>query len=147
MHFDPKKWFEGLKEIVMRDIQIIYFTVADDEYRKKVNDTIKDNELESIELDKIVIESPNNPKDAQLKSWELQTTDKRKDSLQDLYNKQVMNVYTDFSGLSEGEQKEVLEYAKNNKCRVTILDQIQKKEKELCNTAKSRLEKLRSKGQ
>ena len=69
MHFEPKKWFEGLKEIVMRDIQIIYFTVADDEYRKKVNDTIKDNELESIELDKIVIESPNNPKDAQLKSW------------------------------------------------------------------------------
>ena len=76
MHFDPKKWFEGLKEIVKRDIQIVYFTVADDEYRKKVNDTIKDNELESIELDKIVIESPNNPKDAQLKSWKLQSENK-----------------------------------------------------------------------
>ena len=82
MHFDPKKWFEGLKEIVMRDIQIIYFTVADDEYRKKVNDTIKDNELESIELDKIVFESPNNPKDAQLKSWELQSENKSKDAFQ-----------------------------------------------------------------
>ena len=44
MHFDPKKWFEGLKEIVMRDIQIIYFTIADDEYRKKVNDTITGND-------------------------------------------------------------------------------------------------------
>ena len=127
MHFDPKKWFEGLKEIVMRDIQIIYFTVADDEYRKKVNDTIKDNELESIELDKIVIESPNNPKDAQLKSWELQSENKCNDALLDLYNKQVMNVYTDFSGLSEEAQKKVLKYAENHKCRVTIVSQIRKK--------------------
>ena len=144
MHFDPKKWFEGLKEIVMRDIQIIYFTVADDEYRKKVNDTIKDNELESIELDKIVFESPNNPKDAQLKSWELQSENKCNDALLDLYNKQVMNVYTDFSGLSEEEQKKVLKYAENHKCRVTILSQIRKEEYELCNIVKSRLEKLSS---
>ena len=144
MHFDPKKWFEGLKEIVMRDIQIIYFTVADDEYRKKVNDTIKDNELESIELDKIVIESPNNPKDAQLKSWELQSENKNKDALLDLYNKQVLNVYTDFSGLSEVEQKKVLKYAENHKCRVTIVSQIRKEKNELCNIVKSRLEKLSS---
>ena len=144
MHFDPKKWFEGLKEIVMRDIQIIYFTVADDEYRKKVNDTIKDNELESIELDKIVIESPNNPKDAQLKSWELQSENKCNDALLDLYNKQVMNVYTDFSGLSEEEQKKVLKYAKNHKCRITIASQIRKEKYELCNIVKSRLEKLSS---
>ena len=144
MHFDPKKWFEGLKEIVMRDIQIIYFTVADDEYRKKVNDTIKDNELESIELEKIVIESPNNPKDAQLKSWELQTKNINNDALLDLYNKQVMNVYTDFSGLSEEEQKKVLKYAKNHKCRITIVSQIRKEKYELFNTVKSRLEKLNS---
>ena len=144
MYFDPKKWFEGLKEIVMRDIQIIYFTVADDEYRKKVNDTIKDNELESIELDKIVIESPNNPKDAQLKSWELQSENKCNDALLDLYNKQVMNVYTDFSGLSEEEQKKVLKYAKNHKCRITIASQIRKEKYELCNIVKSRLEKLSS---
>ena len=144
MNFDPKKWFEGLKEIVMRDIQIIYFTVADDEYRKKVNDTIKDNELESIELDKIVIESPNDPKDAQLKSWELQSENKCDDALLDLYNKQVMNVYTDFSGLSEEEQKKVLKYAENHKCRVTIVSQIRKEKSELCNTVKSRLEKLSS---
>ena len=144
MHFDPKKWFEGLKEIVMRDIQIIYFTVADDEYRKKVNDTIKDNELESIELDKIVIESPNNPKDAQLKSWELQSENKYNDALLDLYNKQVMNVYTDFSGLSEEAQKKVLKYAENHKCRVTIVSQIRKEKNELFNTVKSRLEKLSS---
>ena len=144
MHFDPKKWFEGLKEIVMRDIQIIYFTVADDEYRKKVNDTIKDNELESIELDKIVIESPNNPKDAQLKSWELQSENKCNDALLDLYNKQVMNVYTDFSGLSEEEQKKVLKYAENHKCHVTIVSQIRKEKYELCNIVKSRLEKLSS---
>ena len=144
MHFDPKKSFEGLKEIVMRDIQIIYFTVADDEYRKKVNDTIKDNELESIELDKIVIESPNNPKDAQLKSWELQSQNKCNDALLDLYNKQVMNVYTDFSGLSEEEQKKVLKYAKNHKYHITILSQIRKEKYELSNTVKSRLEKLSS---
>ena len=144
MHFDPKKWFEGLKEIVMRDIQIIYFTIADDEYRKKVNDTIKDNELESIELDKIVIESPNNPKDAQLKSWELQSENKCNDALLDLYNKQVMNVYTDFSGLSEEEQKKVIKYAENHKCRITIASQIRKEKYELCNTVKSRLEKLSS---
>ena len=142
MYFDPKKWFEGLKEIVMRDIQIIYFTVADDEYRKKVNDTINNNELESIELEKIVIESPNNPKDAQLKSWELQSENKCNDALLDLYNKQVMNVYTDFSGLSEEEQKKVLKYAENHKCRVTILSQIRKEEYELCNFVKSRIEKL-----
>ena len=144
MHFDPKKWFEGLKQIVMRDIQIIYFTVADDEYRKKVNDTIKDNELESIELDKIVIESPNNPNDAQLKSWELQSQNKCNDALLDLYNKQVMNVYTDFSGLSEEEQKKVLKYAKNHKCRITIVSQIRKEKYELCKTVKSRLDKLSS---
>ena len=144
MNFDPKKWFEGLKEIVMRDIQIIYFTVADDEYRKKVNDTIKDNEFESIELDKIVIESPNNPKDAQLKSWELQSENKCNDALLDLYNKQVMNVYTDFSGLSEEEQKKVLKYAENHKCRVTIFSQIRKEKHELSNIVKSRLEKLNS---
>ena len=139
MRFNPKKWFEGLKEIVMRDIQIIYFTVADDEYRKKVNDTIKDNELESIELDKIVIESPNNPKDAQLKSWELQSENKCNDALLDLYNKQVMNVYTDFSGLSEEEQEKVLKYAENHKYRITIVSQIRKEKYELCNTVKSRL--------
>ena len=144
MNFDPKKWFEELKEIVIRDIQIIYFTVADDEYRKKVNDTIKDNELESIELDKIVIESPNNPKDAQLKSWELQSENKCNDALLDLYNKQVMNVYTDFSGLSEEEQKKVLKYAENHKCRVTIVSQIRKEKNELFNIVKSKLEKLSS---
>ena len=144
MDFDPKKWFEGLKEIVIRDIQIIYFTVADDEYRKKVNDTIKDNELESIELDKIVIKSPNNPKDAQLKLWEIKSENKNNDALLDLYNKQVMNVYTDFSGLSEEEQKKVLKYANNHKYRVTILSQIRKEEYELCNIVKSRLEKLSS---
>ena len=144
MDFDPKKWFEGLKEIVMRDIQIIYFTVADDEYRKKVNDTIKDNELESIELDKIVIESPNNPKDAQLKSWELQSENKCNDALLDLYNKQVMNVYTDFSGLAEDEQKKALKYAENHKIHVTIVNQIRKEKNELFNIVKSRLEKLSS---
>ena len=73
----------------MRDIQIIYFTVADEEYRGKINNTIKDNQFVNIELDKIVIESPNNPKDAQLKSWELQSGNKSNDALFDLYNKQV----------------------------------------------------------
>ena len=144
MKFDPKKWFEGLKEIVMKDIQIIYFTVADDEYRKKVNDTIKDNELESIELEKIVIESPNNPKDAQSKSWELQLENKCNDALLDLYNKQVMNVYTDFSGLTKKEQNKVKKYAENHKCHVTIVSQIRKEKHELCNIVKSRLEKLGS---
>ena len=144
MHFDPKNWFEGLKEIVMRDIQIIYFTVADDEYRKKVNDTIKDNKLESIELDKIVIESPNNPKDAQLKSWELQSENKCNDALLDLYNKQVMNVYTDFSGLSKKEQKKVKKFAENHKYCVSIVSQIRKEKHELSNIVKSRLDKLSS---
>ena len=123
----------------MRDIQIIYFTVADDEYRKKVNDTIKDNEL-----DKIIIESSNNPKDAQLKSWELQSENKCNDAFLDLYNKQVMNVYTDFSGLSEKEQKKVKKYAENHKCCVSIVSQIRKEKHELSNIVKSRLEKLNS---
>ena len=144
MSFDAKRWFEGLKKIVETDIQVIYFTDADDEYRKNVYDTIKGNELESIDLDKIVMNSPKNPKDAQLKAWELQTPDKRQNSLLELHNKQIINVYTDFSGLSEDEQNKVLDYAKDNKCRVTILSQITKKENELSKIAQSRLEKLRS---
>ena len=144
MFFDVKRWFEELKEIVETDIQVIYFTDADDVFRKNVFDTIKGNELEIIDLDKIVINSPKNPKDAQLKAWELQTPDKRKDSLLDLHNKQIINVYTDFSGLSEDQQNKVLDYAKDNKCRVTILSQITKKETELSKIAQSRLEKLKS---
>ena len=144
MNFDPKKWFEGLKEIVMRDIQIIYFTVADEEYRGKINNTIKDIQFVNIELDKIVIESPNNPKDAQLKSWELKSNNNNNNALLDLYNKQVMNIYTDFSSLSEKDQKKVKKYAENHKCRVSIVSQIRKEKHELSNIVKSRLEKLNS---
>ena len=142
MNFDPEKWFEELKKIVIKDIQIIYFTVADEEYRKKLNNNIKDNKLVNIELDKIIIESPDNPQDAQLKSWELKSKNKNNDALMDLYNKQVMNVYTDFSGLSEKEQKKVIKYAENHKFRVNIVSQIQKEKHVLFNIVKSRLEKL-----
>ena len=144
MNFDPKKWFEGLKELVIKDIQIIYFTVADEEYRKKLNNNIKDNKLVNIELDKIIIESPDNPKDAQLKSWELKSKNKNNDALLDIYNKQIMNVYTDFSGLSEKEQKKVKKFAENHKYSVSIVSQIRKEKHELSKIVKSRLDKLNS---
>ena len=55
-----------------------------------------------------------------------------------------MNVYTDFYGLTEKEQKKVKIYAENHKCRVAIVSQIRKEKHELCNIVKSRLEKLSS---
>ena len=54
------------------------------------------------------------------------------------------SIYSIGETLSEDDQNKVLDYAKDNKCRVTILSQITKKENELSKIAQSRLEKLRS---
>ena len=125
--FNTKKWFDRLKIFIEKDIQVIYFTEEDDSYRRMVNESIKDNEFEKIEIDKIILESPTNLKDSQSRAWEIKQQDNNKKPLNDLINKQIINIYNDFSGLTEEEQKKVIKYAKNKTCHVTIISQISKK--------------------
>ena len=61
-----------------------------------------------------------------------------------MINKQIINIYNDFSGLTEDDQEKVLKHTKYNQYHVNILSQILKKENELSKTVQSRLVKLRS---
>jgi len=142
--FNVKKWFDRLKLFIETDIQIIYFLEETSFNKKKINKSIKNNENEILEIEKIILQSPNNLKESQSKAWEIKQNDNNKNPLNDLINKQVINIYNDFSGLTEDDQEKVLKHTKNNKYHVNILSQILKKENELSKTVQSKLIKLRS---
>ena len=142
--FNVKKWFDRLKLFIETDIQIIYFLEETSFNKKKINKSIKNNGNEILEIEKIILQSPTNLKESQSKAWEIKQNDNNKNPLNDLINKQIINIYNDFSGLTEDDQKKVLKHTKNNKYHVNILSQILKKENELSKTVQSRLVKLRS---
>ena len=142
--FNVKKWFDRLKLFIETDIQIIYFLEETSFNKKKINKSIKNNGNEILEIEKIILKSPTNLKESQSKAWEIKQNDNNKNPLNDLINKQIINIYNDFSGLTEDDQEKVLKHAKYNKYHVNILSQILKKENELSKTVQSRLVKLRS---
>ena len=142
--FNVKKWFDRLKLFIETDIQIIYFLEETSFNKKKINKSIKNNGNEILEIEKIILQSPTNLKESQSKAWEIKQNDNNKNPLNDLINKQIINIYNDFSGLTEDDQKKVLKHTKNNKYHVNILSQILKKENELSKTVQSKLIKLRS---
>ena len=88
--FSAKKWFDRLKEFVETDIQIIYFLEEDFDYRKKINESIKDNRIEILEIDKIISKSPTSLKESQSKAWEIKQNDNNTNPLNDLINKQII---------------------------------------------------------
>ena len=142
--FNVKKWFDRLKLFIETDIQIIYFLEETSFNKKKINKSIKNNGNEILEIEKIILQSPTNLKESQSKAWEIKQNDNNKNPLNDLINKQIINIYNDFSGLTEDDQKKVLKHTKYNKYHVNILSQILKKENELSKTVQSKLIKLRS---
>ena len=142
--FNVKKWFDRLKLFIETDIQIIYFLEETSFNKKKINKSIKNNGNEILEIEKIILQSPTNLKESQSKAWEIKQNDNNKNPLNDLINKQIINIYNDFSGLTEDDQEKVLKHTKNNKYHVNILSQILKKENELSKTVQSKLVKLRS---
>ena len=142
--FNVKKWFDRLKLFIETDIQIIYFLEETSFNKKKINKSIKNNGNEILEIEKIILQSPTNLKESQSKAWEIKQNDNNKNPLNDLINKQIINIYNDFSGLTEDDQEKVLKHTKNNKYHVNILSQILKKENELSKTVQSKLIKLRS---
>ena len=142
--FNVKKWFDRLKLFIETDIQIIYFLEETYINQKKINKNIINNGNEILEIEKIILQSPINLKESQLKAWEIKQKYNNKNPLNDLINKQIINIYNDFSGLTEDDQEKVLKHTKNNKYHVNILSQILKKENELSKTVQSKLIKLRS---
>ena len=122
--FNVKKWFDRLKLFIETDIQIIYFLEETSFNKKKINKSIKNNGNEILEIEKIILKSPTNLKESQSKAWEIKQNDNNKNPLNDLINKQIINIYNDFSGLTEDDQEKVLKHTKNNKYHVNILSQI-----------------------
>lgn len=142
--FNVKKWCDRLKLFIETDIQIIYFLEENYFNKKKINKSIKKNVNEILEIEKIIQKSPTNLKDSQSKAWEIKQNDNNNNPLNDLINKQIINIYNDFSGLTQDDQEKVLKHTKNNKYHVNILSQILRKENELSKTVQSRLVKLQS---
>jgi hypothetical protein len=52
-------------------------------------------------------------------------------SLQEMYNTQVINICHSFTRLNLEDQTILIEYAKTNKCRITISSQITKEKEQL----------------
>ena len=143
--FDARKWLNKLKRFIETDIQIIYFTEKDNTYKRILNESIKNNKLVKIEINKIILESPTSLKESQSKAWEIKQQNNNKNPLNDLINKQIINIYNDFSGLTNEEQKKIIKYVKNKTCHVIIHNQISKKENELSKKVQLRLIRLHSK--
>ena len=106
--FNVKKWFKKLKLFIETDIQVIYFLEETSFNKKKINKSIKNNGDKILEIEKIILQSPTNLKESQSKAWEIKQNYNNKNPLNDLINKQIINIYNDFSGLTEDDQEKVL---------------------------------------
>ena len=130
MGLDTKEWFRQEEVSIETNIQVEYFVEMDDEYRNNIYRTIRGNDLDFIDVDQIVLFSPSND-DAFKSMCKEMVIDPKPNSLQEMYNTQVMNICHSFTRLNEEDQKTIINYAKTNKCRITISSQITKEKEQL----------------
>ena len=130
MGLDAKEWFRQEEVSIETNIQVRYFVEMDDEYRNNIYRTIRGNDLDFIDVDQIVLFSPSDD-DAFKSMCKEMGIDPKPNSLQEMHNTQVMNIFYSFTRLNEEDQKTIIEYAKTNKCRITISSQITKEKEQL----------------
>jgi len=130
MGLDAKEWFRQEEVSIETNIQVRYFVEMDDEYRNNIYRTIRGNDLDFIDVDQIVLLSPSDDDAFKLMCKEMEIEPKP-NSLQEIHNTQVMNICHSFSRLNTEDQKTLIEYAKTNKCRITISSQITKEKEQL----------------
>ena len=130
MGLDAKEWFRQEEVSIETNIQVRYFVEMDDEYRNNIYTTIRDNDLDFIDVDQIVLFSPSND-DAFKSMCKEMEIEPKSNSLQEMHNTQVMNIFHSFTRLNEENQKTIIEYAKTNKYRITISSQITKEKEQL----------------
>ena len=125
MSINAEEWFRQEEVSIETNIQVRYFVEMDDEYRNNIYRTIRGNDLDFINVDQIVLLSPSDDDAFKSMCKEIRI-DPKPNSLQEMHNTQVMNICHSFTRLNEEFQKTIIEYAKTNKCRITISSQITK---------------------
>ena len=130
MSINAEEWFRQEEISIETNIQVRYFVEMDDEYRNNIYRTIRGNDLDFIDIDQIVLVSPFD--DVAFKSMckELEIEPKP-NSLQEMHNTQIINICHSITKLNLEDQKTLIEYAKTNKCRITISSQITKEKEQL----------------
>ena len=102
----------------------------DDEYRNNIYRTIRGNNPDFIDVDQIVLISPFD--DYAFKSiCKEMEIEPKPNLLREMYNTQVINICHSFTRLNLEDQTILIEYAKTNKCRITISSQITKEKEQL----------------
>ena len=130
MTINTEEWFRQEEVSIETNIQVRYFVEMDDEYRNNIYRAIGEKDLDFIDIDQIVLVSSFD--DVAFKSMckELEFETKS-NSLQEMYNTQVINICHSITRLNLEDQKTLIEYAKTNKCRITISSQITKEKEQL----------------
>ena len=130
MSINAEEWFTQEEVSIETNIQVRYFVEMDDEYRNNIYRTIRGNDLDFIDVDQILLLSPSDD-DAFKSMCKEMEIEPKPNSLQEIHNTQVMNICHSFTRLNEEDQKTLVEYAKTNKCRITISSQISKEKEQL----------------
>ena len=130
MSINAEEWFRQEEVSIETNIQVRYFVEMDDEYRNNIYRTIRGNDLDFIDVDQIVLLSPSDD-DAFKSMCKEMEIEPKPNSLQEMHNTQVMNICHSFTRLNVEDQKIIIEYAKMNKCRITISSQITKEKEQL----------------
>ena len=130
MSINAEEWFRQEEVSIETNIQVRYFVEMDDEYRNNIYRTIRGNDLDFIDVDQIVLLSPSDD-DAFKSMCKEMEIEPKPNSLQEMHNTQVMNICHSFTRLNVEDQKTLIEYAKTNKCRITISSQITKEKEQL----------------
>ena len=130
MSINAEEWFRQEKISIETNIQVRYFVEMDDEYRNNIYRTIRGNNLDFIDVDQIVLISPFDD-DAFKSMCKKMEIESKPNSLQEMYNTQVINICHSFTRLNLEDQINLIEYAKTNKCRITISSQITKEKEQL----------------
>ena len=130
MSINAEEWFRQEEVSMETNIQVRYVVEMDDEYRNNIYRTIRGNDLDFIDVDQIVLFSPSDD-DAFKSMCKEMEIEPKPNSLQEIHNTQVMNICHSFTRLNAEDQKTLIEYAKTNKCRMTISSQITKEKEQL----------------
>ena len=125
MTINAEEWFRQEVVSIETNIQVRYFVEMDDEYRNNIYRTTRGNHLDFIDIDQIVLVSSFD--DVAFKSMckELEFETKS-NSLQEMYNTQVINICHSITRLNFEDQKTLIECAKTNKCWITFSSKITK---------------------
>ena len=99
MSINAEEWFRQEEISIETNIQVRYFVEMDDEYRNNIYRTIRGNNLDFIDVDQIVLISPFDD-DAFKSMCKEMEIEPKPNSLQEMYNTQVMNICNSFTRLN-----------------------------------------------